>query len=803
VYDVGEHEGSPYIVSELLEGETLRERLTGTMPQRRSLEFALQIAHGLAAAHEKGIVHRDLKPENVIVGPDGRVKILDFGLATFAGPPLTAKSGDVPTVAIETEPGLVMGTVGYMSPEQVRGEPADHRSDIFAFGAILYEVLSGRRAFAGPTHAETLTAILREQPADMTGVTPPIPSGLSRIVDRCLEKNAAARFQSAHDLAFALEQLMAQSGSATFVIASRRRSSRWLPWALLAAVTLGWAATWMARRDAGREGTGQPPVRFQIQAPGPVSFTGSGNYIAVSPDGSRIVLVAARASGPQMLWLQPLDALTAAPMPDTERATQPFWSPDGRYVGFFADGRLKRIAASGGPAQPLCDAVPELVTGSTWGSGGTILFSSFGGPILKVSAPGDRPAPASQLDASDASEAHMYPQFLPDGRRFLYYRRSTDPEKNGIYVHSLDSAMPRLVARASSRFVLVPDYLVYARDGLLLAHPFDPDTATTTGEPIATGDRIEQFPDTGNLVFSGSSSGVLAYRDSSQLAVSRLVWRDREGREIGSVGEPNTYRNPRLSPDGRHIAVELIDRSGNRDIWILDAERGTASRFTFDPGRDASPVWSKDGRRIAWQGNTRVLVKDVPGGREEVLHDQPWIPDDWLAQDTGLLYHPSQPRRIWLLPLTGPDRAPQPVIEGRSVTSHARVSPDGRWIAFASGESGGFQVYVQSFPSGAVRTAVSIEGGIQPKWSHDGRELLFLGLNRMLMAVPLTLSEGAVQAGRPQPLFDTKIEPTTGSYWHQYDVSADGKRLLVNAPVVTDAAVTVVVNWPALVQQRQ
>ena len=709
VYDVGEHQGAPYIVSELLEGETLRSRTSGPMPQRRAIEFAQQIARGLAAAHEKGIVHRDLKPENIFVRTDGSAKILDFGLAKLTEPHPLGAGANLSTLAQDTRPGAIMGTVGYMAPEQVRGEAADHRADIFAFGAILYEMLTGRRAFAKETSAETLTAILREDPSDLTTVDRTVSPGLSRIVDRCLEKNAAARFQSTHDLGFALGQLDTTSGTAAPVRPVVPRASRWVPWALLALTALAWLTTSVLwRMTASRGSSDAAPVRFQIQPPGPVSFTASGHYLAVSPDGRRVVFAAGAGGTQQMLWMQSLDSLTATTLAGTERATQPFWSPDSQYVGFFADGKLKRIPAAGGTAQPICD-IADLPAGAAWSPNGTILVSTYSGPLLKVRSTGGTPVVASVLDRTRQDEVHSFPQFLPDGERFLFYIRSTAPDRAGIYLQSLDSMDARRVLRAESRFMIVPGYLVYGRDGLLMAQPFDAVNARVTGEPIATGDQTEQGP-TGNLVFSASRTGVMAFRDASREAVSRLVWRDRDGAQLGSVGDPNTYRNPRLSPDGRRIAVEQLDRSGNRDIWIIDAETGAASRFTFDPSRDAAPVWSKNGRRVAWQGSTSLYAKDATGGRDEVLSKEPWIPDDWLPDDTGLLYHPFQPRAVWLLPLTGADRTPKPVVEGRSITTHARLSPDGRWVAFASTESGVFQVFVQSFPSGAVRIPVSIEG---------------------------------------------------------------------------------------------
>ncbi len=501
VYDVGEHQGAPYIVSELLEGETLRSRTSGPVPQRRALEYAQQIARGLAAAHEKGIVHRDLKPENVFIKTDGSAKILDFGLAKLAQPDLLGAGGNLSTLA-QTRPGAIMGTVGYMAPEQVRGEPADHRSDIFAFGAILYEMLSGRRAFAKDTSAETLAAILKEDPSDLTAVDRAVAPGLSRIVDRCLEKNPSARFQSSQDLAFALGQLDTASGAAAPIRPAAPRASRWVPWALFAVAGLAWLTTSVLwRMTRAPEAPAAAPVRFQIQPPGPVSFTASGHYLAVSPDGRHIVF-AAGAAGTQMLWVQSLDSLTATTLAGTERAFQPFWSPDSRYIGFFADGKIKRISASGGPSQTICD-ITDLPAGAAWSQNGTILVSTYSGPLFKVRSTGGTPVPASVLDRSRADEVHSFPQFLPDGERFMFVIRSADPDRVGIYVQSLDSMEPRRVLRVESRFMIVPGYLVYGRDGVLLAHPFDAVNVRMTGEPIAMGEQTEQGP-TGNIVFSAS-----------------------------------------------------------------------------------------------------------------------------------------------------------------------------------------------------------------------------------------------------------------------------------------------------------
>ena len=803
VYDIGQHDGSPFIVSELLEGETLRARLQEAGPgglQRKTLQCALDVAHGLAAAHEKGIVHRDLKPENIFLTSDGHAKILDFGLAKLSR---GAAARNAPTLALETQPGLIMGTAGYMSPEQVRGEPADHRSDIFAFGAILYEMLSGRMAFARPGGPETFAAILHDEVASLSDMHPNVAPGIARLVERCLEKKPGARFQSTRDLAFALEDLAAPSGKTWQpAVAAPRRPSWRSPLVAAAAAVALIVATAFVLSYLRDEETGRLPVRFQVTPPGTVSYTATASFVEVSPDGDRLAMSATTKTGTSMIWIRPLDSLAFEPVAGTERGTQPFWSSDGASLGFFADGRVKRVTLGGGAVQTVC-SVSQQGTGGAWQRDGTILISSIRGPIMRVAASGGTPEPVTVLNASAGEHTHLFPVFLPDDRRFLYYALSSDSAKSGIYVKSLDSNDPRLVVPGGSRFAYASaGYLVYARDGSLVAHPFDLDTATVTGDPVPTRERVDQYAETGNATFSLSPDGVLAHRSSVEAANSRLVWVDRAGAQLHAIGEPANYRNPRISPDETRIAVEVVDSSGNRDVAIVDVARGGRTRFTFDAGRDASPVWLDGGRRIAWQGPDRVYVKDASGaGREEVLHSEPWIPDDSAPDGSGLLMHPGQPRHVWLLPLTGTNRNAIPIIEGRSITTHARVSFDGKWVAYATNDSGRFEVWVQAFPSAIGKWPVSIDGGLQPKWRRDGKELFYIAPNGFLMAVPLGYGRG-VEPGTPVALFAMGAETTTGSFWHQYDVTPDGKRFLVNTRVDgSPGTLTVVVDWPAVVNR--
>jgi serine/threonine protein kinase len=701
VHDIGTHDGSPYVVSELLEGETLRQRMSGaTLPQRKVMDYALQIAHGLAAAHEKGIVHRDLKPDNLFITNDGRVKILDFGLAKLTG---TADGNlsqtSIPTRRVDTDPGKVMGTVGYMSPEQVRGRAADARSDIFSFGAILYEMLSGKRAFHGESAVETMSAILKEHPSDLSETNQRISPALERLVNHCLEKNPEERFHSASDLAFAIEALSgtASSSSQTITMALptlRSRTRERMMW-IAATAALLIAAIGLAFPYFRRVPQEAHTMRFFISPTEEASFSVS----AISPDGRRLVISVRDSSGKTLLWLRSLDSLTLQPLPGTENAAFPFWSPDSHFIGFFAGSKLKKLDVSGGPPQALCDA--STGGGAAWNRDGVIIFTpDISNSLYRVSASGGVPTPITTLDESRQEVSHKYPQFLPDGRHFLYQAQSAQAENTAIYVGALDSKEnKRLVSARAKAAYAPPGYLLFLRERTLMAQPFDPDKLLLRGEPFPLAEQISVNTVLGLANFSVSDNGVLAYM-TGRFAAGQPALFDRGGKLLSSVGPMGEYFNVFFSPDEKRVAAAITDsQSGTRDVWLVDIARGTPTRFTFDPAEDFLPIWSPDGSRIVFAsdrdgpGNLYQKSASGAGNEEELLktNERKW-PTDWSRDGRFVIYTSlSQKTKLdlWVLPVTG-EQKPSPFLQSSFNEDYARFSPDGRLVAYASDESGKF-----------------------------------------------------------------------------------------------------------------
>jgi len=819
IFHIGTHDGAPYIVSELLEGETLRERMSGTaLPQRKAIDYALQTAHGLAAAHAKGIVHRDLKPENLFVTNDGRAKILDFGLAKLVRPQF---AGDVDTKAAtlraNTDPGRILGTVGYMSPEQVRGELVDQRSDIFAFGAILYEMLSGRTAFHRQSTADTISAILKEDPPDLSTTKRNVTPALERIMRHCLEKKPEERFHSASDLAFALEALSASTATSTQTEAQpalERRgmnSRERLAWITAGILFLALLALLIFVIAPFRESPAESrAVRSFILPPENSSFdftdTNAGS-LSISPDGRRLTFVAPTAEGKDILWVRSLDALSAQALTGTEGASFPFWSPDSRFIGFFAGGKLKKIEAAGGPALTLCDA-PEA-RGGAWNRDGVIVFApDVAGALQQISASGGPPSAVTQLDQARAGTTHRWPYFLPDDQHFLYLSRgatASETQTGSIYVTSLGSKESKLLLRVSSNVAYAQGYLIFLRAGTLMAQAFDAKRLEMAGDafPIALG--VQSEPSMARAVFAVSENGVLAYQTGSVRNGSQLAWFDRNYKQLSVLGDVADYGSPQLSPDGKRLAVSIVDpQNGNQDIWLYDVARGLRTRFTVDPGDERSPAWSPDGSRIVFSSNRKGhfdLYQKSAGG---VGNDEPLLESDlekhplsWSPDGRFLLYNTVDPKSkadLWVLPLGG-DRKPFPFLQTEFNEFNGQFSPDGRWIAYVSDESGGNEIYVAPFPGPGPKQQISTSGGRQPKWQGDGKEIFYLAPGKKLMAAEVNGQGASLVIGAARPLFE--VHPYESGY--AYDVTTDGQRFLINTIVEQKASapITLVLNWTA------
>ncbi len=817
VHDIAADGGTPYVVSELLEGETLRKRIAGTpLGQRRAIDYALQIANGLAAAHEKGIIHRDLKPDNIFITNDGRVKILDFGLAKLTQLDGNQSQTDVPTRRVDTDPGVVMGTVGYMSPEQLKGRAVDQRSDIFSFGAILYEMLSGRRAFHGESAAETMSAILKEDPPELSDTNRSVSPALERLVNHCLEKNPEGRFHSARDVAFALEALSGSSAVANETTTAQSfvprafRVRQWLPWAL-AAIGLLIAAITLALTYFRRERPDAGPIevmRFIIAMPEKAQIVGPPT---ISPDGRFVVFRLNTGDGKELLWMRAIGSLEARPLVGTDGAAQPFWSPDSRSVGFFANGQLKRIDVSSGALQTICDA-PSNWSGA-WGRDGTIVFSrGIASGLYRVPATGGTPVQVTTVDPSNNEIEHIWPYFLPDGRHFLFFVRNAQPDNSAIYVGTLDlKNTTRLLQVHSSVAYAPPGYVLFVRENTLMAQGFDADRLELNGDAFPVAERTVRNPITGRAMFSVSETGVLLLRPGG-INNNQLVWFDRTGKQLGALTPPGGGTTPALSPDEKKVAVTRSDpQTGTApDIWLIDLERGTQIRLTTDPSPDGSPSWSPSGDRVLFvstrNGATGIYQKTLNGTSPEeplVSSAELKYTPQWSPDGQSIIYSQTNPKTnldLYLLTLGG-DRKPTSLLQTTFIEGQARFSPNGHWIAYISNETGQFQVYVESFPATGAKLAISIGGGSQPQWRADGKELYYYTPDRKLMAVEVNGDGPTFKVGEARPLFEIRVFAIDQSFPGNgyYTVTHDGKRFLVSSmPEAPERQqINVIVNWAA------
>jgi serine/threonine protein kinase len=804
LHDVGHQEGIDYLVMECVEGETLAKRLEkGPLPLEQVLKYGAQIADALDKAHRSGVVHRDLKPGNIMLTLNG-TKLLDFGLAKAAAPlanlaTLTAASPSAPM----TEEGMVVGTFQYMSPEQVEGKELDGRSDIFSLGAVLYEMLTGQRAFPGKSQLSVASAILEKEPPPIHSTKPLTPPALDHAIRRCLAKDREERWQTARDLALELKW-MGESGSQVTIPATRvaaRNTLVWAPWALcglLAAGLVTGAAWWRSSR----------PVEQAMYLSVPLSFPVSD--MAIAPNGHTVAIIAERESGGKsVLWLYEIGSREAKSVANTDGATFAFWSPDGQALGFFAEGKLKRLDIGRGTVQTVCDAPSGR--GGTWNSDGTIVFTpsgQFGQVLHRVSASGGIPEKISALDPSRPETSHRWPMFLPDGKHYLFMAfnaasRQTDTE--AIYVGSIDSNEKKFLTKSTANpAYAAPGYLVFYRDKTLFAQRFDVKKLELAGEATPILTDLQYVPRIGRAVFSVLNDNVLLAQSGSGVSMSRLEWVGRNGKELGAVGVPDVYGNVSLAPNEKSLALDKTDaRLQKTDVWIYDLRGENAKRITFDAAIEAMPVWSPDGRQVVFassrKGRFELYLKNADGAQvENTIGDAPVgdkFPSAWSRDGKYLLYLGGTD--LWFL--TFPEMKSQLFLKAPSALKNGQFSPDGRWVTYASNESGRWEIYVTSFPEAHGKWQVSNGGGEQPRWRGDGKEIFYLAADGKIMSVPV--NEGAnFDPGAPAELFQANAkQPVSTSEQVSYDVTHDGQRFLVNTRVKNGEVqpMSIVLNWGA------
>jgi Tol biopolymer transport system component/predicted Ser/Thr protein kinase len=810
VYDVGHDAGVDYFVMEFIEGRTLAGRIAeGRLPFAEMIEYAIEIAAGLAYAHRRGVEHRDLKPGNVLLTPSG-VKVIDFGLSKLRQDERrpSDRIAAMETVPLPTtEPGSVPGTAGYLPPERLQGLRADHRSDIFAFGALLYEMAAGRRAFDGATPADLVASVLTADPPPLAGQEPAL-ADVDWVIRRCLRKVPDERWQSMADVEAVLKRI-ASTASMTRLVEERAAIRRW-PRLLAAGMVLALALGGLAFLARGRSAPAAPPLRpvaITIPPPPGTEFTPTESSVqspqlAVSPDGRYIAFVASGADRVSQIWLRPIDSFMARPIPGTLHATYPFWSPSSRSIGFFSDGELKRIDIEGGPARTMAKANDGR--GGAWSADDVILFSpSTSDVIYRVSANGGT-VPQTVMSVSRREISHRWPQFLPDGRHFIYLARSADDNQSAICLASLDATGGAVVVRSSFGGVYAPPgMLLYVAEGTLLAANFDIADSGVTDDPVPIVDRVATSSSFYGA-FSASNNGVLAYATSA--SVAELAWMGRDGRRLGVAAGAGRYVDFQLSPDGRYVAVAEVEPLSDRpDLRLVDLVRGANLRLTTSPATDASPVWSPDSARLVFRSNRErrhdLYIRPAAGGGE----DRPFLktseakyPSDWSPDGSFVVYHAEDERThhdVWAVPIDHPDQ-PRTLVQTEFDEMQGRISPSGRWLAYTSNQSSRFEVYIQPLQADGRKWQISIDGGSDPKWRADEKELFYIGLDGRMMSVDVNAT-AAVDPGTPRPLFPLRDFAAVAPYLSAYDVQRDGQRFLVRLPIeeLKTHPLNVLLNW--------
>ena len=820
IYGLEESSCGLALVTELVEGPTLAERITtGPIPFEEALGIAKQIAEALEAAHERGIIHRDLKPANVKITPEGPVKVLDFGLGKVIDDAASRKDNpeNLTTLTQDTtRVGVILGTAAYMSPEQAGGKPVDRRADIWPFGAVFFEMLSGKRAFEGESVSETLGKVLHIDP-DWSVLPALTPLPIRKLVRRCLTRDRRQRLQAIGEARIIIEGILSGAVEETQAVPERPDSRfRFVPWII---ATVSAIAALVLAFGLLRPVTSVPRlVRFSVLPPERATFHQPMSPPAVSPDGRRLAFVA-DINGHTALWIRDLDSLTARQLPGTDGAFLPFWSPDSRFLGFFAAGRLKSVDLAGGPILTLCEASMSA-RGGTWSKDGIIVLApTSSGGLFRVAAAGGKATPATEFDPS-SEFTHRFPWFLPDGRHYLYSAGTLgDINSAGtmgagdtgvfqnlkVYVGDLDSNTRRRVLLANSNVIYSPPgLLLFLRERTLMAQPFDAAKLETTGNAVPIAEQVDLLANQLDGIFSASQNGVLAYTAGSAGEQVQLTWMDRSGKAAGTLGPADYFRWQGISPDGNTVVVDRLDaQTGSRDLWLFNLARGGSTRFTFGPRINQFPVWSPDGSRIAFEtirsgGGSELHQKGLNGAAEEALETSTvrkrpadFSPDGrYLVEEVGSLSGKTGVD-IWLLPLFG-DRKPIPYLQSAANERFPRVSPNGKWLAYASDETKQQEIYVQSFPVPGGKQQISTNGGTYPQWSRNGKELFFFSLDDKLMVVDVKASGDNFDAGAPRPLFGAHPATTNP----RFDVSRNG-RFLMPVPMGQQGAsqIMVVLNW--------
>jgi eukaryotic-like serine/threonine-protein kinase len=814
IYGLEQSGGKNCLVMELVPGDTLQERVRrdGPVPVEEALAIARQIAEALEAAHDKGIIHRDLKPANVKVTPEGKVKVLDFGLAkAFADNASAVDINNSPTLSnAATMQGVILGTAAYMSPEQARGKAVDKRTDIWAFGVVLYELLTGKRLFTGEDITETLASVVKDQP-DLSQV----PAKVRRLLEHCLEKNPKNRLRDIGDAELLLE---AAPEAASKAASSAPWMSAKMAWG--AAVVFLLAAAALAFLQLRQKPTAEAaPVRFEVAPPG----NGTVSFLAMSPDGSKLALVVQGTDAQPVVWIRSLDSVDTHKLAGTEGAARLTWSPDSRYLAFSRGGNLSKIDVTGGTPEPICNYSGRVLT-IAWNKQDVILFATGTG-INRVSVYGGEVVQVTQTDPKRGEVVEGGPVFLQDGRHFIY-SIFANPERTGLYVGSIDEKPAQQDSKRLTESDSTPQYapsagdslgrLLYLRGDTLMARPFDEKRLQFTGAAVRVADNVGTSGGTPVGLFSVSSSGILA-TGSGGGGNRQLVWYDRQGKVLSRVGDPERRDEMELSPDGTRVAEGRVELQGIWAVWVMDLARGVSSRFTFNSEGAGSAIWSPDGSQIAYASGggqwSEIFRKPSNGAtKEEVLFDSETAktPLDWSSDGRWLLYTERGKNlgsSLWALPnASGPagvERKPIPYLVTPFNESQAKFSPDGKWVAYSSSESGTVEVYVRPFPaSSGGKWLVSNGGGNQVRWRPDGKELFYIAPGGALMAVEVHANGSAFEVGAPKVLFRTQIlgglggGPTTD--W-RYAVSMDGQRFLINTTMEQSAAapITVVTNWTA------